>query len=533
LSWIRILELLDVPVPSTTLPIRTTCPLCQGHRFNIYEDNTSHGSWHYCFDCSRAGDMIELCAAVWNCSVGVAIRRLHRKGLTIPDKVRNAENINRYIVNYTQVREQLRVFWEQCRQNTALPLSEYMGQLMSRLYLTNNIPTERWKNGPNQVIGMTSRRTVEQLFNPGDYRVGKGPGMTFRGGNWKELLTIAFNDLPERICGFLFIGRQGRQSDRVFRLPKMIGRQKAGERHEAGLAGLWTVEESKAAFREYVVAMGDAYLAARLQLRNFSTSDRPLPLVAYHDGPKALTKTAWRSIERRKIIIWGWQMTPSLVHQAIICDGLIALSGLVTVNKDTIDHYLRHDEPRILMQRIIKKALPWREALVVWAKVNSLAAIEELLLGLESYKVDVTPLYALSPQFAEARGIVEIPKEVTLGYFIVSERNGCWWIRSSGGTSDRKERLLMNGVLRVDTEFLDNEVLTYAGRLIIEDGTEVHFKLTASRLRQPLLCLKVLTLLEDKQIYISPDCGSKLIQAALLFQQPKIGKNTWKVASTL
>ena len=526
LTWMRILELLDIPVPGTTLPARTTCPLCRGHRFNIYEDNRSGSSWHYCFDCLFVGGPVELCAAVWKCTLAVAIRRLQRNGIVIPKECLENNGIQSYITFHAQTRDNMSSFWKQSCQNMTLPLSAYVGNLMSYLHLNNNIPLERWPNGPDRVIGLTHRSIVGKLFIPGRIRTG-GSNRLFPGKGWGEMFAIAYNDMPERISGFLFVGRDARQEDHVFHMPDTRGRRQK-ERLEAGLAGLWTVDASKAACKDYVVAMADAYLAARLQLRGFATSDRPLPLVSYYDGPIAVTQHTWDIIAHRKVVVWGWRMIPSLVNQAIACNGLISLSEIPKLTHEAINHHLRHDEPRILMQHIIKKALPWRDALIAWAKVQSTAEIEELLLGLEVYKLDMEMIYNLSPCFNEARGVIEVPKEVCLGSYIVRERDGCWWFRARGGLTNRKETMLLEGVLRVENEFLEDGILIYCGNIIHQDGTKIPFKLPADRFhKNPLIALKVLAMLEDKQIYIAPDCGRKLIGAALLFQTPKFIGNTW------
>src|SRR5438045_2300443 len=83
-SWVNVLEILGVPVKGLGLPATVACPICRKGRLRIYEDTTLGGAWHYCKGCAHAGDMIELCAAVWECSPAVVIHRLNAKGLSLP-----------------------------------------------------------------------------------------------------------------------------------------------------------------------------------------------------------------------------------------------------------------------------------------------------------------------------------------------------------------------------------------------------------------------------------------------------------------
>jgi hypothetical protein len=76
--WPQTARLLGLERMDNALPSRGRCPLCQAGRFGVYEDTVQGGAWFSCPDCSRAGDLIELAAAVWGLSLSAALRKLAR-----------------------------------------------------------------------------------------------------------------------------------------------------------------------------------------------------------------------------------------------------------------------------------------------------------------------------------------------------------------------------------------------------------------------------------------------------------------------
>lgn len=523
IPWVEILKLLECPVRHLALPARTTCPLCAGHRFSVYEDTISGGSWHYCFDCKSAGDLIELCAKVWECSPTVAVRQLAKHGIAIPEEELTSEKIHQYVSNQPKLRNRMLDFWRQCREFLSRNCTSTMSRLMNQLRLTNSIPLDRWEAGPGNLLGATTRDHVERTFNP--YVINRNhcsSRMTLRNRGWHDVLTVAYHDMPGHISGFLFIGRECSNKDRVFRTPQRALGPSMNIKPEAGLASLWTLESSRAVFPEYAIAVDDAFLAVRLQLRNYQTSDRPLPIIAYYDGAKALTRTGWQALEQRKPILWGWSMTPSLVNQAIVSDGLIAITPLPT-NTSTVDHFLRHDDARTICKRVIKRARPWREALAAWAAQNPVAVVEDLLIGLEIYNHNMRYLATLSPQIAEAVHIADAPKHIKVGRRTVVEKDGKWWYTRA--CNNVGTMLLMDGIVRITHEFTENGILHYRGH-VLHDGEASPFECTAKALTHQCysaaLILRTAVLRHtNKSIFIDERAGISLAVVARRFHVPE------------
>src|SRR5438105_11526540 len=88
LSCYDILRALEVPVDrNVRLPLVVQCPLCSQGRLNVQRDDLLHTEWLHCDACKFAGDLIELCCKRWGLSPDLALRKLKRLGLAVPDKV--------------------------------------------------------------------------------------------------------------------------------------------------------------------------------------------------------------------------------------------------------------------------------------------------------------------------------------------------------------------------------------------------------------------------------------------------------------
>lgn len=141
------------------------------------------------------------------------------------------------------------------------------------------------------------------------HRLGRrGPGRLGVGKGWGDVLAIPCYDLPGRICGFEFIGRQAGPEDRLYYSGGLdrLGRAQLQPTPlaEAGLAGGAQLLERDARAGQSVLAVADATLLLRLQVRHFAVS-LPMPgrrCCAVDEpsfGPSRWTRPRW---PRR----WPW-----------------------------------------------------------------------------------------------------------------------------------------------------------------------------------------------------------------------------------
>jgi len=521
--WVPILNILECPVRTHALPARATCPLCRGTRLTVYEDTISGGAWHYCFDCKSAGDMIELAARAWGCGPDAAVQRLVAEGVPLPeDKITSAQ-VSYYVRHRPESQKRLRDFRDYTRDYLAKVRSNYLGSLRAVLRLTSQLTGERWTAGPGRLFGACHRKKVEQTFNPGH----SGLNKTFRGEGWTEVLAFPFEDVPDRICGFLFVGRHGGKGDSVFRTPEALNysHMKASDRPEAGLFGLSTVEDSKAIFGNFVVGVDDPCLVLRLQLRHFRTAAASLPLVAFHDSPRGLTRWGWRCLTGKMPLLWGWQLTPGLLAQAIRSEGMIALTPLATVDVKSVDHYLRDEEPRDLFRRIIKRALPWQDALKVWCETAAPGAVADLVANLVPYELDSSGLAKIHGKLADALAAPSTPRTVKMGRFTLIEANDQWWSHSQAN-----KQLVMNAVLRIDRVAVRDSdpkhpsVPHYIGRIVYR-GQEIPFELPVSTMQhypEKILQDRLARAGVKQPLFVAPGWqrGVRLSKVALLFHTP-------------
>jgi hypothetical protein len=430
--------------------------------------------------------MIELAAAAWKVGPHAAVLRLLAEGVSLPEERSTPEAIATYVRHHPQYRNKLRDFWRRCREYLLQPQSKYLARLRAALRLVSTMSPERWAAGPGNLMGAYPCREVEKVFHG---RVNVAADRTFPNiREWSEVLVFKYEDVPDRPSGFYMIGRQGTSADVVFRIPHRLhpNGQRPRPYEEAGLHGLWAVEESHGEFGKYVVAVNSPLLSMRLQLRRFHGAGRPLPLVAFYDGPRALTHVAWDCLDRYTPVLWGWRLTASLLFQAVVSDGHLSLAPVQDMRTRTIDHYVRHDDPADIVRRAIRHSKPWRDALRQWCEDASGGDIADLAADLEHYPVNRDQLTGLHERLDDAMNVRRAPRKVRFGRATIIETDGKWWVESKAG-----RRLLMNAVLRIDGTTVKDvcnqrgqvylkDVVCYKGRLIYK-GTEIPFEVPISR----------------------------------------------------
>jgi hypothetical protein len=370
--------------------------------------------------------------------------------------------------------------------------------------------------------------TGQGSAHPERYRLNPSRARLFRGPGWSDVLVIPFHDLPGRLCAFTFIGRDGGRADRVFRPHRVLARSGSNQyqsqppyQAEAGLAGLETLEAALPCWGGVAFAVRDVTLALRLQLRNFVNSTRPLPLVCWHDGDGALTRSAWQLLAGRTVVFWAWRLGPEVLHQAVQADGLLALAGPEELSAGRVEHYLRLQEPLGRLRRLRRTALPWREAVRRWAEQQPDGAVTELLLGLQGYRLD---LHRLARECGGGRLEELLPaplplRSVQVGSRAILERAEGWYAVGKGG----RQVQLLNAVLRIDTVVRAEEALHYRGRILFR-GEEVPYEVGAAVLqRHPGRWLREYLLRQGKGVLHLAPGVSGLLEIALKFHEPALG----------
>ncbi len=109
-SWMWLLDVLEVSVPRPVLPALVRCPLCQHGQMTIMQDYLAGGQWFYCRNCGKSGDLIEIAAKAWGLSVTATIIKLTPRGFGLPT---DSDSIRGYLIGHLEYRKRLHRLWQQ------------------------------------------------------------------------------------------------------------------------------------------------------------------------------------------------------------------------------------------------------------------------------------------------------------------------------------------------------------------------------------------------------------------------------------
>lgn len=507
-------RLLGLPCRSQAFPTRTDCPFCGGVRLNVYQDNISGGAWHYCFDCHTSGDMIELAAKAWDMSPQAAVVKLARSGVPVPEDRLSNEELARYVQDHPQRRRRMADLWRRAKEYLSQAHSKPLSYLRDKFRLKGQLSPDRWANGPGLLMGGINVREAELTFGS---RGNAGNQRLFVGRGWDDVLVFPYHLAPGRIAGFMFVGREGGEKDRVYKGAGYGG--KRSDQNEAGLFGLDTIEKANRMFGQYVFAVDDPLIAMRMQIRHYAGSSLSLPLVSWHDQGIYATRQAWHAVERNQVIFWGFHPTPSMIHQASLCDGYLAIVPLFDRTRHRIEHYIRLAPPRDLFRRAIKRALPWKQALALWVKQQGVGPVEELLINLERYGMDTKSLAGEIGYSVEE--VVDAPRIRTLqmGTVTIIDREEGWYYVSR---TVKRETLLAEAKLRIDEIVVGDDPM-YRG-VIRYLGEDVPFACTFAELEDDAKRIVVEACVRaglGRPRFLHGGWKYNLVELAMALHQPK------------
>jgi hypothetical protein len=302
IDWVRVFTLLGDSPNLSVLPYRTECMFCQGELTVMY-DPYYHGQWFYCDGCERCGGLIELAAEIWQLSIEATIRKLIAYNALVLEENTDITKASEIHAEWLVKRPKIhKAFWEQSRQKLAMDDDKTMRMLQQKMRFRVGLDRERWLAGPGQFVGGGVRDDIEMCFQPGiqPENCKFSCKRIFKGGNWHEVLMIPSYDLPGRIKGYLFVGREGNvPADITFAAisrPALKG---------AGLF-LWPAAKRRHEFEDTIVAIPDPLVAVRLHCNHFVDNSDTIPLVAYWDDKQYHTSAEiWGTLPPGPVVFWG------------------------------------------------------------------------------------------------------------------------------------------------------------------------------------------------------------------------------------
>jgi hypothetical protein len=376
--------------------------------------------------------MIELAAAFWEVDHEAALSHMVEQGLDLPQECFDPNKIIKYKM-VADTTSRLNALWEAAKRNWPAARSPTIQAIRRQHNLRLDIGPERWTAGPGQLMGAIHKFKAEKAFHPAapDDAGNTSTQRVFKGPKWGEVIVVPWYDLPDRIRGFSFLGRQGHIGrDQVFKTGFDIHTSNTS-RTEGGIAGYPSVK--MAGEPGYVIAVNDWLLVLQIQLRNFRSLARPLPLVAWRDDGKYRTQNAWAMFSGQRIILWSKYITAPLIRQAMDNNAYICTLGVANPDRKSVQHYLRQRPGTDLERAIVKHARPWTDVLRSWAQRAGPGMVAKLINDLEARGADAS--YVLR-QMGPASAFKDIPrpaKMIAVGRFRVTEQGDTWQVIKSTG----------------------------------------------------------------------------------------------------
>ena len=463
ISWPALAAALELPVTDHALPASTVCPTCHKSNLTVYQDSITGGGWHHCFDCGQSGDLIELASYAWKITPKATLVKLVEGGFPLPSDKVTDDSVDGYIERYIERRHKTNSIWEDARNYLVGGNTPSLNYLKAHFRLNTALSQQRMSQGPAKLFGALPRKQVEQFCG----RTNKN--RIFRGKGWQDVVVIPFYDLPDRICGFEFIGRSGNPEDRIVRA---VNQYSPRFPREIGLAGLPLIPLQSSVLGNTVIAVPDAMILLRFQMRQFHTSLVPLPVVAWHDDPKHSTDSAWVSLKGRKVVFWAPNIDAATVHKAKQLNAWISTAGPKPGSTWTDWYgYIGENSALDLARLLDRTAKPWAEAVAKAAEGWNDGTVAALLSDLELRGCNVHEVAEACSLQTKTAIKIRGTRCVDLfgARFIERESSGWYSRRTEGG----KERLITDAILRIE-EIVSGDDTYYCGKVIYR-GEEYPF----------------------------------------------------------
>jgi len=527
LSWLQVLDALNIPHRPQVLPLGIDCPFCSS-TMRLYHDAATGGSWFHCRPCGKHGDLVELASQVWQLPAHATLLKLKASGVEIDPELTQESRVQQYVTAHVDYRADVASLWGQAQHNLYGNDSTQWEGLQHLLGLSGKLELNRWQRGPGRLFGGLTTEAVYDVLQPQcmvvppgrKARVNVSASRIFKGRGWKQVLAIPFYDLPGRISAFLFVGRQARPEDYILNCI-YHGGQGA---FEVGLAFTHTLETAETRWNHNVVVTDDVVAAMWIQWQHFHSNLDALPILGWQDRGKFKTWHGWQQLDTYKITFWANELDERVFHQASKLNANICLRGKKTRTRRRLNETVARYTSDGVVRNIIEQGKPWYVALNSHCAQLNDKELEEFLLRLQD-RTDIRPLLdrcsrqvrgradeILKPQLLQQKLITD-NRELT-------ERDSGWYYRTNQFDTPQ---LIVDGILRID-EVIHQDRLDqtwYRGRIIYE-GEEVPFtELKTVIEKNPLKWMQDQLLIHSKGLLrFSPSWRSKIVPVALQFHKP-------------
>jgi len=360
------MRLLGAEPEPFTLPYRGKCPLClTSNAMTICEDYIYSGQWCSCSNCGFHNDIVTLISKAYDISAEGAIRKLllerigqaHNDGYTISDIKVHLKRQELYNKHWA--------FFAKAQQRMLTDKSPVFQNILKKLRMNIGRNAEAWLSGPGRFMGSCHRHEGELAFSL-EIKKYHGSGGTctsrvFLGQRWTDVLCVPFYDVPGRIRGYAFYGRDCiiSKGDLFYRfIPDRL--QWHAPTLDAGLAfhgAASNISDETPA----VLALVNGVLEA-VQMHCWHASDyiSTLPVVAtWSTHVNATDARCWRTLSPAPEVVWGRECDKhwTLKH-AKDANGRVA-----TIPYPENGKGLKKTLPMEIYSEAVASAIPWYDAL--------------------------------------------------------------------------------------------------------------------------------------------------------------------------
>ena len=286
----NVLQVLGREVKSL-LPISCQCPFCPG-TLTVYSDPIV-SSWYHCPACNFAGDSIDLYKQARNISDShTAVQSMVKEGIKF-NITPSTEIINNYDLGIPTVIKRGRTFWEAAKaEMSGTAIAPHSIDLLHKYCIYSGWSQISWPDKLGRWIGSTTFKMLND-YDIVDHHTKK---------RWNNALVMPLYDVPGRIRGFTFL------SNRTLDMLELNIREGGDFGYsDGGLMFLDAITGSDTVF-----ALGNSLSALQLHIKNFTSSNKPIPVIAFNEN----TKFAWDCLVGRRVILWDYDINPALIRHA-------------------------------------------------------------------------------------------------------------------------------------------------------------------------------------------------------------------------
>lgn len=434
-------------INDTRFPTITQCPKCAKTALRAFADEPSDGIWLSCEACKTSGNIVTFAAQVWNIGVVEAIKQFAALGLVTADDAARWTPIEDKNLNKTILAAD---FWETAKQQTWGHDNDIILSKLKELQIDHDTP------GMSELLGVAEWSQVIKLHE--DFGV-EQPRKWRRGA---PCLVFKFNDLPDRISGFLLMQYNDDFQARHMFVP--THRYRKNNKSEAGYYLLNNAFLQNADLHNCVFVIDDLFWVLNAQVIQLKYGLPSLPICAsYHTDKITSTGRNWLSFPYTPRFFYSETTPAAAISQACLSRGYACLP----IEKSVYPALAKPLRTISKLANIRRHGESWKTALanlISGANVLQARAIGQRLLIPPDKIRTFCEAYKIPKQLADQLVVEALatPTGQAAAKQCVLEKDGCW-VSGNG-------RHVADGIIRITDVFQhDNGEQTYRGYAQIQN----------------------------------------------------------------